>query len=184
MNALQRQALLDELKGLRLPELQARFHEHTGEETRCPNKTYLLRRIGEALEVLEVSPEPEVSLEPEVSPEPPTRLRDLSVDQLRARYVEVIGRETQSHDRRYLMWKLRQAEQGRVPTGPAAHRGASSTPVEHKVLPLRMPVATVEALDEVWQRQGLKSRMELFRVALGHYLASCDEGEVARLVRG
>jgi len=26
--------------------------------------------------------------------------------------------------------------------------------------------------------------MELFRVALGHYLASCDEGEVARLVRG
>jgi len=100
MNALQRQALLDELKGLRLPELQARFHEHTGEETRCPNKTYLLRRIGEALEVLEVSPEPEVSLEPEVSPEPPTRLRDLSVDQLRARYVELIGRETQSHDRR------------------------------------------------------------------------------------
>jgi len=47
-----------------------------------------------------------------------------------------------------------------------------------------MPVATVEALDEVWQRQGLKSRMELFQVALGHYLASCDEGEVARLVRG
>jgi len=178
MNALQRQALLDELKGLRLPELQARFHEHTGEETRCPNKTYLLRRIGEALEALEVSPEPEGSLEP------PTRLRDLSVDQLRVRYVEVIGRETQSHDRRYLMWKLRQAEQGRMPTGPAAHRGASSTPVEHKVLPLRMPVATVEALDEVWQRQGLKSRMELFRVALGHYLASCDEGEVARLVRG
>ena len=112
------------------------------------------------------------------------RLRDLDVEQLRARYVEVVGRATSSHDRRYLIWKIRQAQQGKVPVGPVGRRQPGDPPVEQKVLPLRMPAATVEALDEVWRRRGLKSRMDLFRHALDQYLTGLGEGDAADLVRG
>jgi outer membrane biosynthesis protein TonB len=42
--------LIRELEDLRLPELQERYRAAVGEETRCPNRTYLVRRIREALE--------------------------------------------------------------------------------------------------------------------------------------
>ena len=113
-----------------------------------------------------------------------TRLRDLDVEQLRARYVEVVGRATGSHDKRYLVWKIRQAAQGKVPVGPVGRRQPGDPAVEQKVLPLRMPAATVEALDEVWRRRGLKSRMDLFRHALDQYLTGIGEGDAAHLVRG
>ena len=38
------------MESLRLPELQAQFAEIVGEVSRSPNRTYLLRRIAEALE--------------------------------------------------------------------------------------------------------------------------------------
>jgi len=41
------------MEELRLPELQARFHDIVGEATRSPNKKFLLRRIAEALEAQE-----------------------------------------------------------------------------------------------------------------------------------
>ena len=187
------QTQLDALAELRLPDLQERFAELVGEETRCPNKTYLLRRIREALEARAAEPAPATD-EPAHEPTPATdesatdeddlRLRDLDVDQLRARYVEVVGRATSSHDRRYLIWKIRQAQQGKVPVGPVGRRQPGDPPVEQKVLPLRMPAATVEALDEVWRRRGLKSRMDLFRHALDQYLTGLGEGDAADLVRG
>ena len=34
------------MEELRLPELQARFHDIVGEATRSPNKKFLLRRIA------------------------------------------------------------------------------------------------------------------------------------------
>jgi hypothetical protein len=187
------QTQLDALAELRLPDLQERFAELVGEETRCPNKTYLLRRIREALEAREAEPAP-APAEPAPAPtlatdesateEDDVRLRDLDVEQLRARYVEVVGRATSSHDRRYLIWKIRQAEQGKVPVGPVGRRQPGDPPVEQKVLPLRMPAATVEALDEVWRRRGLKSRMDLFRHALDQYLTGIGEGDAADLIRG
>ena len=187
------QTQLDALAELRLPDLQERFAELVGEETRCPNKTYLLRRIREALEARAAEPAPATD-EPAHEPTPATdesateeddlRLRDLDVEQLRARYVEVVGRATSSHDRRYLIWKIRQAQQGKVPVGPVGRRQPGDPPVEQKVLPLRMPAATVEALDEVWRRRGLKSRMDLFRHALDQYLTGLGEGDAADLVRG
>jgi hypothetical protein len=187
------QSQLDALAELRLPDLQERFAELVGEETRCPNKTYLLRRIREALEARAAEPAP-APAEPVHEPTPATdesateeddlRLRDLDVEQLRARYVEVVGRATSSHDRRYLIWKIRQAQQGKVPVGPVGRRQPGDPPVEQKVLPLRMPAATVEALDEVWRRRGLKSRMDLFRHALDQYLTGLGEGDAADLVRG
>ena len=177
------QTQLDALAELRLPDLQERFAELVGEETRCPNKTYLLRRIREALEARATEPAPAPTPEP-AAREDDVRLRDLDVEQLRARYVEVVGRATSSHDRRYLIWKIRQAEQGKVPVGPVGRRQPGDPPVEQKVLPLRMPAATVEALDEVWRRRGLKSRMDLFRHALDQYLTGIGEGDAADLVRG
>ena len=191
------QTELAALAELRLPDLQVRFAEIVGEETRCPNKTYLLRRIREVLEASADEPAVEDQPAEEPSPEPEAaspateaaatdeaRLRHLNVEQLRARYVEVVGRATSSHDKRYLVWKIRQAAQGKVPVGPVGRRQPGDPAVEQKVLPLRMPAATVEALDEVWRRRGLKSRMDLFRHALDQYLTGIGEGDAAHLVRG
>lgn len=213
------QIQLDELRALRLPDLQARFAELVGEETRCPNKAFLLRRIGEALEaraaqatpaedetVEATTPTDDAPAPEELADEaPPTdapapdvagadddgegtepngaRLQDLDVEQLRARYLDVVGRGTGSHDKRYLIWKIRQAQQGKVSVGPVGRRQPGEPPVEHKVLPLRMPAETVEALDDVWRRRGLKSRMDLFRHALDQYLTGLGEEAAATRVR-
>jgi hypothetical protein len=212
------QTKLDDLRALRLPDLQARFAELVGEETRCPNKAFLLRRIGEALEAraAQATPTEDVTAEAatstdeapapeEVADDTPqtdapapndalvddvqdakpdgARLQDLDVEQLRARYLDVVGRGTGSHDKRYLIWKIRQAQQGKVPVGPVGRRQPGEPPVEHKVLPLRMPAETVEALDDVWRRRGLKSRMDLFRHALDQYLTGLGEEAAATRVR-
>lgn len=213
------QTQLDELRALRLPDLQARFAELVGEETRCPNKAFLLRRIGEALEAraAQATPTEDVTAEAttstddanvpdDVATDAPladapardlartndedegtepdgARLQDLDVEQLRARYLDVVGRGTGSHDKRYLIWKIRQAQQGKVPVGPVGRRQPGEPPVEHKVLPLRMPAETVEALDDVWRRRGLKSRMDLFRHALDQYLTGLGEEAAATRVR-
>lgn len=211
------QTQLDDLRALRLPDLQARFAELVGEETRCPNKAFLLRRIGEVLEAraaratptedataeaatpIHDAPDDDVAdapladaLAPNVAraddegegTEPDgARLQDLDVEQLRARYLDVVGRGTGSHDKRYLIWKIRQAQQGKVPVGPVGRRQPGEPPVEHKVLPLRMPAETVEALDDVWRRRGLRSRMDLFRHALDQYLTGLGEEAAATRVR-
>jgi hypothetical protein len=109
---------------------------------------------------------------------------ELEIDALRARYVAVVGRSTGSRDKRYLLWKIRLASQGKVPVGPVGRRQPGEPSVEHKVLPLRMPAETVEALDDVWRRRGLKSRMELFRHALDQYLSGLGEAAAAARVRG
>lgn len=207
------QTQLDDLRALRLPDLQARFAELVGEETRCPNKAFLLRRIGEVLEaraapatspedvtaegatptdnatapddVAADAPAPDdapAADEEDIEPDS-ARLQDLDVEQLRARYLGVVGRGTGSHDKRYLIWKIRQAQQGKVPVGPVGRRQPGEAPVEHKVLPLRMPAETVEALDDVWRRRGLKSRMDLFRHALDQYLTGLGEEAAATRVR-
>src|SRR5690606_17764686 len=128
------QTQLDELRALRLPDLQARFAELVGEETRCPNKSFLLRRIGEALEAraaratptedvtaeaatpIHDAPDDDVADAPLADAPAPddactddegegtepdgARLQDLDVEQLRARYLDVVGRGTGSHDKR------------------------------------------------------------------------------------
>ncbi|MFH0902863.1 MAG: ribbon-helix-helix domain-containing protein [Pseudomonadota bacterium] len=50
------------------------------------------------------------------------------------------------------------------------------------VLPLRMEAELVKKLDEAWKRQGLRSRMELFRRALREYLVGVGENEVAAMI--
>lgn len=183
------------LEKLRLPELQARFHDIVGEPTRSPNKKFLLKRIAEALEAQQqeaatVAPvqatEPEPTLAPigddgRMGEGGEKKLSKLSVEELQALYSEVVGRDTGSSDRRYLIWKIREARKGRIPIGRVRRRSADGGAPEMKVLPLRMEAEVVARLDEARQRLGLKTRMDLFRKSLADYLAAAGEHEVAQL---
>jgi hypothetical protein len=195
------------LEKLRLPELQAKFAEVTGEKSRSPNRRFLVRRITEALAAKEAAPahaanttaelaaptqEPAevAATEPAAAPEadapgdaaPEVKLSKLSVEELQAKYLEVIGRSTSSVDKPYILWKLRQAQKGRIPVGPRRTRRADGEPVDFKVLPLRMEANVVASLDEAWRRLGLKSRMELFRRSLHAYLDNAGERDAAALL--
>jgi hypothetical protein len=101
------------------------------------------------------------------------RFRDMTVEQLQALYLSTVGRSSGSTDRRYLEWKIREAEKGRIPVGPRELRAAATpeTSDDIRVLPLRLDGAAVDALDATWKSHGMKSRMDFFRRALGHYLA-------------
>jgi hypothetical protein len=252
--------LKNELMRLRLPELQARFQEVTGDASRSPNRKFLSRRI---LEVLMAEPvtatadamesEPEVDSDSEaitnedsdaaldegvaepvvaaseearlVEATPPTdapaqvdagtvdassdadtdadaapdaldeepassdsttsasrprgRFASMTIEELQAKYLDVVGRATGSDDRRYLVWKIREAEKGRIPVGPRRARTTSGEPIDMKILPLRLEADAVEQMDAAWRSRGLRSRMEFFRRALGHYLAHLGAAEAA-----
>ena len=108
-----------------------------------------------------------------------TPLTKLTVEELRAKYVAVIGRETSSTNRNYLVWKLREAAKGRIPIGP--RKRTTREPGSVKVLPLRLDAELVTRLDEARERLGLPSRMDLFRRSLHAYLLEAGETEVAAL---
>jgi len=195
----------NELERLRLPELQARFREVVGETSRSPNRKFLTRRIEEALAaraaeeaapatrrrtVAQRAPEP-ASAEARVD-EPATesnastprqrgRFVSMSVEELQAKYLEVVGRATGSDDRRYLIWKIREAEKGRIPVGPRKTRERNGEPLDVKILPLRLEAEIVERMDEAWRSRGIKNRMEFFRRALGHYLTHLGAEDAAAL---
>jgi hypothetical protein len=161
---------LESLAKLRLPELQARFAEIVGEPTRSPNKTFLVRKIGEALEARARDAAAASQADSPTTAPAKVRLTKLSVAELQAMYREVVGRETRSSDSAYLVWKLRQAQKGRVRVGPIERRAPDETATV-KVLPLRMTAAEVEALDEAWRRLGFKSRTAMIRKAIDALLA-------------
>jgi hypothetical protein len=186
---------IEKLSTMKVNELQAKFAEVTGETTRSPNKTFLIRRITEALQVAEVkakaarakepaadAPAPEVEAEAGAPADAPARekLTKLDLPTLQARYLEVVGRQTSSSHAGYLRWKITQAQKGRIPVGPrkSAHREG----VTFKVLPLRMESDLVDKLDEAWRRQGLHSRMDLFRRSLQAFLQNAGEADVAEML--
>jgi len=185
---------IEKLSTMKVNELQAKFAEVTGETTRSPNKTFLIRRITEALQAAEAGAKTAKAKAPEADAHDaevettaqteaaPTRekLTKLDVPTLQARYLEVVGRSTGSDNKAYLIWKIREAQKGRIPVGPrkSAHREG----VTFKVLPLRMESDLVDKLDEAWRRQGLHSRMDLFRKSLQAFLASAGEADVAAML--
>lgn len=109
------------------------------------------------------------------------KLTKLSVEELQQLYTEVVGRDTGSSDKRYLVWKIREAKKGRIKTGPVRRRYADGEAPDMKVLPLRMDAEIVARLDEARERLGLKTRMDLFRKSLADYLTAAGEHEVAKL---
>jgi hypothetical protein len=171
---------IEKLSTMKVNELQAKFAEVTGETTRSPNKTFLIRRITEALQAAEAEAKAAKAKEPEVDAPAREKLTKLDVPTLQARYLEVVGRPTGSDNKAYLIWKIREAQKGRIPVGPrkSAHREG----VTFKVLPLRMESDLVDKLDEAWRRQGLHSRMDLFRKSLQAFLESAGETDVAAML--
>ena len=186
------------LDKLKLNELQARFAEIVGEETKAPNRKFLIRRITEALEAkaeetpaeakpakkrrtAKAKPAEKPAQETEAQEEQGTPLRDLSVEELQAMYEEKVGRPTGSANIGYLKWKIRQAEKGRITVGPIQRRHGDGPPPDYKVLPLRMETDLVAQLDEARERLGLGSRMDLFRRSLHAYLLEAGEVRVAEL---
>jgi hypothetical protein len=95
----------------------------------------------------------------------------MSVEELKAKYLEVVKRPTGSDSKAYLVWKIREAEKGRVPVGPRKGRQSKGEPNDMRILPVRLEAAVVDKMDEAWRSRGIKNRMEFFRSAFGHYLA-------------
>jgi len=240
----------NELEEMRLPDLQARFREVTGETSRSPNRKFLIRRIEETLATrvdespartgpsepieptepamataaeddVESAPESgtedgdddALTVAPSVDPEaldesndsnpaaaspgeveaetddgvasaPPRqrgRFASMTIEELQTKYLEVVGRATGSDDLRYLIWKIREAEKGRVPVGPRSTRKREGEPLDVKILPLRLEADAADKMDEAWRARGIKSRMEFFRGAIGHYLAHLGAADAAAL---
>jgi len=66
--------------------------------------------------------------------------------------------------------------------GASPRKSAYREGVTFKVLPLRMESDLVDKLDEAWRRQGLHSRMDLFRKSLQAFLANAGEADVAAML--
>lgn len=173
----------EKLERMRLPELQARFQAVVGEATRCPNRTFLIRRITEAV----AAKQPTKKERTKKSTEPTAhgqrgRFTSMTIEELQAQYATAVGRPTGSTDRRYLIWKIREAEKGRVPIGPRATRTADQEArTDVKILPLRLDAGAVERIDSAWRNAGMKSRMEFFRRALGHFFRHLGLRDAAAL---
>jgi hypothetical protein len=108
------------------------------------------------------------------------RFSGLTLAELHAAFVEKIGRATSSTDRRYLEWKIREADKGRVPLGPIT-RAAALPHGAMMTLPWRLPRATVRQLDAARERLGVRTRADLLAAALGAYLAERGEAATAAL---
>lgn len=189
----------ENLAALGLPALWERFKEATGETTKSPNKKFLVRRIEEALAARAAdpapapveesprsaraasAPEPETTLAESTSPKPRGRFASMTIEELQTKYLEVVGRSTGSDDRRYLIWKIREAEKGRINVGPRKTRAHDGEPLDVKILPLRLEADVADKMDEAWRAKGIKNRMEFFRGAIGHYLAHLGARDAAAL---
>jgi hypothetical protein len=83
------------------------------------------------------------------------------------------------------VWKIREAEKGRVPIGPRETRTPDQQGApDARILPIRLDAPRVAAIDATWRSQGMKSRMEFFRRALGHYLTHLGAQGAAALFAG
>src|SRR5262245_30988679 len=112
------------LEKKKVPELQALYAEHVGETTRSPNKTFLIRRIQEAMKAKGKKPKPTVA-------------------ELQAAYEAAVGPPTGSTNVAYLKWKIAQAKAGRVRVGPPLER--ITGPVA--ILPFRVAKEAADALN-------------------------------------
>jgi hypothetical protein len=102
-------------------------------------------------------------------------LSKLSVEELHAMYKEVVGRETGSSNSAYLIWKIREAQNGRIRIGPRLRESKGP----QAVLSVRVDEDAVELLDAAWRKHGMHSRNDLVLRALGRELRELGEREAA-----
>ncbi|CAM4283203.1 DUF2924 domain-containing protein [Corallococcus exiguus] len=187
------------LESMSLTELRARYREFVGEETRSPNKTYLIRRIEEALAAKKqrspsrratatapsASPAPVARAAPTAEGTQPTRQRgrfaSMTIGELQAKYREAVGRPTGSSNPSYLQWKIREAEAGRVPVGPRPEREAKVGEDGKRVIPLSFDAKELQVLDKAWRDAGIPSRTRFFRRAVHRELTAMGATEAAAL---
>ncbi|CAM4541717.1 DUF2924 domain-containing protein [Myxococcus xanthus] len=185
------------LESMNLTELRARYREVVGEETRSPNKKYLIRRIEESLAAKKrrspsrrataAAPSaPPAPAAPAATPAAGTqpapkrgRFAGMSLEELQAKYREVVGRPTGSSDISYLKWKIREAEAGRVPVGPRPERELKVREDGKRVIPLSFEAEALEGLDKTWRDAGIPSRTEFFRRAVHRELTAMGATEAA-----
>lgn len=119
--------------------------------------------------------------EPAAATEKRGALSKLSVEELRAKYQEVVGRETGSDNKAYLIWKIREARKGRIRVGPSRTREIKGP---QQVLSVRVDEDAVPLLDAAWRKHGLRSRNDLVLRALGRELAALGEDDAAERFSG
>lgn len=103
-----------------------------------------------------------------------------TIDELQAKYLEVVGRSTGSMNRNYLRWKISQAVAGKVPTGPRTRKA----PGDYQVLPVRVPKAAVEELDDAWKAMGRNSRQQFIIDALIDFCEKLGAPAAVAALRG
>ena len=170
------------LTDLKLNELQAKYREETGQQTRNPNKKSLIKQILEAqaakrereraarqrsrparareetaapATMASADAPPAVPASGETPKPPRGRFRNMTIAELIAMYERVVGRASDSSNRAYLIWKIKQAEKGRVRTGPLPERREKG---EMQVLPFAMKRKAVADFDAMWRTKGYRSR--------------------------
>lgn len=109
------------------------------------------------------------------------RWKDLTLGELRALYVEKVGRPTDSNDRGYLTWKIRAAEKGDIPVGPSRRKlfEGPTTPVT-----VTLGDTFLEKLDEAGRSDGFKSRLGYVRDLMAKGLEARGRRELAAMVGG
>jgi len=70
------------------------------------------------------------------------------------------------------VWKIRQAQRGKVPVGPVRRAAAEGEATAYKVLPLRFTAASVDQMDAIWRALGMRSRTDFVRTAIDAYVRS------------
>lgn len=191
-----RDALIDALKAPGpLTSIRAIYAEAGCEPSKSPNKTFLARRIADAIEAaIEAEEKAAEAPKPEAAAKTsPTdgltdeeiaqryangdeslKPRHLNVDQLRRAYEIAVGRTTGSTDRGYLVWKIREARKGNITVGAIERKTTSSS--DQMVLPFRVAREDVPTLDAAWEALGFKSRMDFLRHAVAFTLANTGNG--------
>ena len=109
------------------------------------------------------------------------RYRSMTVEELRRLYEEKVGRTTQSVDQPYLIWKITQAEKGKIRLGRVApgQRREGTLAGADKTLPLTLTAAAVDAVDGAWARTGFPNRMSFMRTAIREALLRRGESDAA-----
>ena len=89
----------------------------------------------------------------------------MTIEELQAEYLAVVGRGTTSTNRGYLYWKMAQARKGRITVG-AIERRAHRDRADLMVLPIGLLRETTRLLDAAVKAAGVKSRSAFIRAAL------------------
>lgn len=174
--------LRTKLESLSSAELRERFQAATGQRPTSPNRVYQIRVILERAAEAKKKPKPARDAAPSsaAASAPRGRFAEFSTTALQGHYESTIGRSTKSTNRDYLIWKIREAEAGRIKIGPRE----TLDPGEKQVLPLTLSKNAVKAMDRAWKTHSFKSRTAFLRKAICDLLVELNESETAAFFRG